>query len=98
MEGGARQGLGGHLVCFAWPSPGLLTLPLLPCPSPFPQALDGGLTAASLATPEGEALVARCLLLHEQLTALSQLKPPKGSPLVPLVRRVGQDCASLHVH
>ena len=57
-------------------------------PALTPQALGGGgLTAASLATPAGEALVARCQRLHERLTALSQLEPPEGSPLVPLVRR-----------
>ncbi|KAI7844670.1 hypothetical protein COHA_001759 [Chlorella ohadii] len=44
----------------------------------------GSLTAEALATPAGEALVARCLQLHDRLTALSQLKPPKDSPLVPL--------------
>ncbi len=54
--------------------------------APTPQEL-GGLTAEALATPGGEALVARCLQLHERLTALSQLKPPKGSSLAPLVRR-----------
>ncbi|PRW59599.1 serine threonine- kinase PEPKR2-like [Chlorella sorokiniana] len=45
------------------------------------EALGGGLTAESLATPAGEALVARCLRLHERLTSLSQLEPPQGSPL-----------------
>ncbi|PRW59859.1 Phosphatidylinositol N-acetylglucosaminyltransferase subunit Q [Chlorella sorokiniana] len=48
------------------------------------EALSGGLTAESLATPAGEALVARCLRLYERLTRLSQLEPPQGSPLVPL--------------
>ena len=62
--------------------------PLLSHPASCPtQALDGGLTAESLAKPAGEALVARCLRLYERLTSLSQLEPPQGSPLVPLVRR-----------
>ena len=61
--------------------------PPLPSLLPPSQALGGGLTAESLATPAGEALVARCLHLHERLASLSQLEPPQGSPLVPLVRR-----------
>ena len=55
-----------------------------------PQELGGSLTAEALATPEGEALVARCLQLHQRLTVLSQLKPPKDSSLAPLVRRSWQ--------
>ena len=86
----AQRWAAGGTACLPACLPSVHRCSTLPCLRPLPpappctllQALEGGLTTATLETPAGTALVQDCVELHSRLAALSRLDDPTLLPAV----------------